>query len=67
LQLEKLNIKNMTRKAKSDSIRKAQKTGRNRSILDVGMGILRSAIEYKLVEAHLTFPDIFNCQQRKTI
>jgi putative transposase len=55
---EKLNIKNMTRKAKSDSIRKAQKTGRNRSMLDVGMGILRSAIEYKLVEAHGIFVEV---------
>lgn len=44
---EKLNIKGMTRKAKKSSKRKAQKTGFNRSILDVGMGMLRSAIEYK--------------------
>lgn len=48
---EKLNVKNMTRKAKKGSKRKRQKTGLNRNILDVGMGMLLSAIEYKVVEA----------------
>jgi len=33
---------------KGGSKRKRQKTGLNRSLLDVGMGALRSAIEYKL-------------------
>lgn len=47
---EKLTIKKMTRKAKKGSKRKSQKTGLNRSMLDVGMGMLRSAIEYKLLE-----------------
>jgi putative transposase len=47
---EKLNLKGMTRKAKQGK-RKAQKSGLNRSILDVGMGMLRSALEYKLAEA----------------
>lgn len=48
---ESLQVKNMTRKAKKGSKRKRQKTGLNRSILDVGFGMLRSAIEYKVTEA----------------
>jgi putative transposase len=48
---EELNLKGMTRKAKKGSKRKAQKTGLNRSMLDVGIGILTNAIEYKLQEA----------------
>ena len=48
---EKLQIKNMTRKAKKGSKRKRQKNGLNRSMLDVGMGMLRSAISYKVKEA----------------
>ena len=48
---EELKLKGMTRKAKKGSKRKAQKTGLNRSILDVGIGNLISAIEYKLQEA----------------
>ncbi|MEH1930623.1 RNA-guided endonuclease InsQ/TnpB family protein [Nostoc sp.] len=55
---EKLNIKAMTHKAKSGSKRKAQKTGLNRSILDVGMGGLRSTIEYKLAEAGGIFVEV---------
>jgi putative transposase len=55
---EKLNLKGMTRKAKQGSKRKRQKTGLNRSILDVGMGMLRSAIEYKLAEANGIFVEI---------
>lgn len=47
---EKLNLKGMTAKPKKGK-RKRQKTGLNRSLLDVGMGMLRSAIEYKLIEA----------------
>lgn len=46
---EKINIKGMTRKAKTGQ-RKRQKSGLNRSLLDVGIGMLKSAIEYKLVE-----------------
>lgn len=49
---EKLNLKGMTRKAKKDSKRKKQKTGLNRSLLDVGIGMLKDAIEYKLAEGH---------------
>ena len=48
---EKLQIKNMTRKAKKGSKRKRQKTGLNRSILDVGIGMLKGAIKYKASEA----------------
>ncbi len=48
---EELNIKGMTRKAKKGSKRKRQKTGLNRSLLDVGIGMLKSAICYKLDEA----------------
>ena len=55
---EKLNLKCMTRKAKKGSKRKRQKTGRNRSMLDVGMGALRSAIEYKLAEAGGIFIEV---------
>jgi putative transposase len=47
---EKLNITQMTRKAKRGSKRKHQKTGLNRSILDTGWGLLRGMIEYKLAE-----------------
>jgi putative transposase len=47
---ETLNVKNMTAKAKKGK-RKRQKTGLNRSILDVGFGMLRSAIKYKVEEA----------------
>lgn len=48
---EKLNLKNLTRKAKKGSKRKAQKTGLNRNLLDVGIGNLKSLIKYKITEA----------------
>ena len=48
---EKLNLKGMTKKAKKGSKRRRQKTGLNRSLLDVGIGMLKSAIAYKLDEA----------------
>ena len=48
---EKLNLKGMTRKAKSRSTHKRQKAGLNRSILDVGIGMLKQAIAYKAKEA----------------
>jgi putative transposase len=48
---EELNLKGMTRSCKKGSKRKAQKTGLNRSMLDVGIGELTKAIEYKLQEA----------------
>jgi putative transposase len=47
---EKLNVKGMTRKAKKGK-RKAQKSGLNRSILDVGFGMIGQMLEYKLSEA----------------
>lgn len=47
---ETLNVKKMTAKAKKGK-RKRQKSGLNRSILDVGFGMLRSAIKYKIEEA----------------
>ena len=46
---ERLNLKNLTKKAKGK--RKAQKIGLNRSLLDVGIGNLKSLIKYKLTEA----------------
>jgi putative transposase len=46
---EKLEVKNMTRKAKKGK-RKRQKAGLNKSILDVGFGMLKSAIKYKIEE-----------------
>jgi putative transposase len=48
---EKLNIKGMTRKPKKGSKRKRQKTGLNRSLLDVGIGKLKDFIKYKVGEA----------------
>lgn len=48
---EQLNLKNLTRKAKKGSKRKAQKTGLNRNLLDVGIGNLKSLIKYKVTEA----------------
>jgi len=51
---EKLNIKAMTRKSNKGK-RKRQKTGLNRSILDVGWGILGGMLQYKVVEAQGVF------------
>ena len=48
---EELNLKGMTASPKKASKRKAQKTGLNRSMLDVGIGNLIKAIEYKLQES----------------
>lgn len=53
---EKLNLRNMTRKARGQG--KRQKAGLNRSILDVGMGYLRSCLEYKLTEANGVFIEV---------
>jgi putative transposase len=47
---EQLNVKGMTAKAKKGK-RKAQKSGLNRSILDVGFGMIGKMLEYKLAEA----------------
>jgi putative transposase len=48
---EELNLKGMTKRAKKGSKSCAQKTGLNRSMLDVGIGNLTKAIKYKLQEA----------------
>jgi putative transposase len=47
---EKLNVKGMTAKTKKGK-RKKQKAGLNRSILDLGFGIIGKMLDYKLVEA----------------
>ncbi|MEW6496186.1 MAG: transposase, partial [Cyanobacteriota bacterium] len=47
----------MTRKAKKGK-RKKHKAGLNKSILDVGMGMLRAAIEYKVLEAGGVFVEV---------
>lgn len=46
---EKLNLTGMTRRAKGQ--KKRQKSGLNRSLLDVGIGNLKSLIKYKVTEA----------------
>jgi Transposase and inactivated derivatives len=55
---EKLDVKNMTRKAKKENKRKRQKAGLNRSILDVGWGGLTSCIKYKLEEGEGVFIEV---------
>lgn len=54
---EKLEVSQITRKAKKGK-RKKQKTGLNKSILDVGFGLLRSSLEYKVIEAGGTFVEV---------
>lgn len=54
---EKLEVKNMTRKAKKGK-RKKQKAGLNKSILDVGFGILLSTIKYKVEQIGGVFIEI---------
>ena len=48
---EKLNLLGMTSRAKKGSKQRRQKRGLNRSVLDVGIGMLRDNIAYKLDEA----------------
>jgi putative transposase len=48
---EQLTVKNMTRKAKKGSKRKAQKTGLNRSMLEVGFSTISKMLAYKSGEA----------------
>lgn len=50
---EKINLKGMTAKARKGK-RKRQKAGLNKSILDVGIGMLKQAITYKLREGEGT-------------
>jgi putative transposase len=47
----------MTARAKKGK-RKKQKAGLNKSILDVGFGMLRSAIQYKVTEAGGIFVEV---------
>jgi putative transposase len=54
---EKLEVKNLTRKAKKGKRRK-QKAGLNKSILDVGFGMLKSAIKYKVEEGGGQFIEV---------
>lgn len=54
---EKLEVSKMTRKTKKGK-RKRQKTGLNRSILDVGWGQLTQAIRYKLEEGEGIFVEV---------
>ncbi|MDJ0717939.1 MAG: transposase [Prochloraceae cyanobacterium] len=54
---EKLNLKGLTAKAKRGK-RKRQKTGLNRSILDVGIGMLKSSIQYKIEEGNGIYTEI---------
>ena len=54
---EKLEVSKMTRQAKKGK-RKRQKAGLNKSILDVGMGMLREAIKYKVIEACGVFVEV---------
>ncbi|WP_330911075.1 RNA-guided endonuclease InsQ/TnpB family protein [Nostoc sp. UHCC 0870] len=54
---EKLEVKNMSSKAKKGK-RKKQKAGLNKSILDVGFGILRSTIKYKVEQIGGVFVEV---------
>ncbi|MGB3641500.1 MAG: transposase [Rivularia sp. (in: cyanobacteria)] len=54
---EKLEVKNMTSKAKKGK-RKKQKAGLNKSILDVGFGMLRKTIKYKVEQIGGVFVEV---------
>jgi putative transposase len=54
---ETLVVKNMTSKAKKGK-RKKQKAGLNKSILDVGFGVLRSTIKYKVEQIGGVFVEV---------
>jgi len=54
---EKLEVKNMTSKAKKGK-RKKQKAGLNKSILDVSFGMLRSTIKYKVEQIGGVFVEV---------
>jgi putative transposase len=54
---EKLEVKKMTRQAKKGKGKK-QKAGLNKSILDVGFGMLKAAIKYKVEEGGGQFIEI---------
>jgi putative transposase len=54
---EKLEVKNMTSKAKKGK-RKKQKAGLNKSMLDVGFGMLRTTIKYKVEQIGGVFVEV---------
>ncbi|AFY45778.1 transposase IS891/IS1136/IS1341 family [Nostoc sp. PCC 7107] len=54
---EKLEVKNMTSKAKKGK-RKKQKAGLNKSILDVAFGMLRNTIKYKVEQIGGVFVEV---------
>ncbi len=54
---EKLEVKNMTRKAKKGK-RKRSKAGLNKSILDVGFAMVKAAIKYKVEEGGGQFVEV---------
>ena len=54
---EKLEVTKMTARAKKGK-RKQQKAGLNKSILDLGFGMLRSGIQYKVIEAGGVFVEV---------
>jgi putative transposase len=54
---ETLEVKNMTSSAKKGN-RKKQKAGLNKSILDVGFGMLRSTIKYKVEQIGGVFVEV---------
>jgi putative transposase len=54
---EKLCVSNMTRSSKKGTA-KRQKAGLNKSILDVGFGMLKSAIKYKIEEGGGQFIEV---------
>lgn len=54
---ERIEVKNMTAKAKKGK-RKKQKAGLNKSILDVGFGMLRSTIKYKVEQIGGLFVEV---------
>ena len=54
---EKLEVKNMTSKARKGK-RKKQKAGLNKSILDVGFGMLRASIKYKVEQIGGVFVEV---------
>ena len=60
---EKLNIKGMTHQAKKGSKRKAQKTGLNRHML--GIGMMKSVIDYKVDEAGGSYRDTHSKKRKK--
>ena len=54
---EELEVKKMTSKAKQRK-RKKPKAGLNKSILDVGMGMIRSNLKYKLQDVQRVFLEV---------